>query len=89
MQEFLPFFLLDYRFSVLYIIFISIWNLCLYLSKIDVKQKVIIQITDGESYTGVRTHNIRNAVFLIDLKCSCKVLDMFWQKDIPNEWQPC
>ena len=50
MHYFLPFYLLDY-----YIIFISIWNLCSYLSKIDVEQKVKIQITGGKTYTEVRT----------------------------------
>jgi len=52
MHDFLPFYLLDDRFLVLYIIFISIWNLAYCIGKIDVEQKIIIQITGGETYTG-------------------------------------
>ena len=52
MHDFLPFYLLDYQFSVLYIIYTSFWNLCSYLGKIDVEQKMIIQITGGVTYTG-------------------------------------
>ena len=48
MHDFLSFYLLDYIFSVLYIIYVSIWNLCSYLGKIDVKQKIIIHITGKE-----------------------------------------
>jgi len=51
MLDILPFYLLDYLFPVLCIIFISIWNLCSYLGKIDVKQKLIIQITGGKTFT--------------------------------------